>query len=114
MPIIKVAKIENNKGKVVFRKRIPSAERGPQLEYDTKAFMEMIEYNPGDRDFFLEDMGWTYEELLMMVALKLPFSRHEISRMMDIFGAASVAIAFELYEFAKELQEGEEHESSQA
>ncbi len=105
MPIIKVAKIENNKGKVVFKKKIPSPERATQLEYDTKAFMEMIEYNPGDRDFFLEDMGWTYEELLMMVALKLPFSRHEIKRMMDIFGASSVAIVFELYGLAKEIQE---------
>ena len=74
MPKIKLAIIQGNKGKVLMKFDTPYKERGPLFQINTKKFVRLMTENPEDRDFYLEDQNLTYDQLLIMVVLKIPFT----------------------------------------
>ena len=90
MPKIKLATIQGNKGKVLMKFDTPYKERGPLFQINTKKFVRLMTENPEDRDFYLEDQNLTYDQLLIMVVLKIPFTRWMVTRLIDIFGVEEV------------------------
>lgn len=90
MPNIKVAVATDKETKVVLKVRLPENEGMQAAKFDTTKFVNMLQANCKDRDFYLQDVNLSYEQLLMMVITGVPMTRWQVTRLIDVFGRTAV------------------------
>lgn len=90
MPNIKVAVATDKETKVVLKIHLPDREPRQVAKFDTTKFVNMLQANCKDRDFYLQDVELTYEQLLMMVITGVPLTKWQITRLIDVFGRTAV------------------------
>ena len=90
MPNINVTVATDTATKVVLKIRISDKEPKMWVRFDTTKFVNMLQANCKDRDFYLQDIELTYEQLLTMVITGVPFTRWQVTRLIDVFGRKAV------------------------
>ena len=90
MPNINVTVATDTAAKVVLKIRISDKEPKMRVRFDMTKFVNMLQANCKDRDFYLQDVELTYEQLLTMVITGVPFTRWQVTRLIDVFGRKAV------------------------
>lgn len=90
MPNVKVAVAVDNKAKVVMKVRLPDKEPKQLGKFDTTKIVNMVQSDIKKRDFYLYDVGLTYDQFLMMIITGVSLTRWQVIRLGDIFGRDAV------------------------